>query len=176
MKAAIIGVGVLPPTRFTQRKVTHRSCMAIVGEVLHDGEPWPAICAARKRVVETAIAGVTELLNALFAGRHVRRNRYDPSRTGGRWVDAEFRIEADARDFGPLHRYRVDKGERRTVRLHPSHECPECGRFALGDTPHASAIVAHSAADPELAGQPVNEGTEANALHRAQDSHLPLFN
>ena len=74
VEATVARVLVLPPAGRAQREAPHGRPLAVVGQVLDDREPGPAVGAVGERVVVAAVARVEELATAVVAGGDVRRD------------------------------------------------------------------------------------------------------
>ena len=157
VEAAVARVLVLPPAGRAQREAPHRRPLAVVGQVLDDREPGPAVGAVGERVVVAAVAGVEQLATAVVAGGDVRRDELVGAGVG-------LALEDDERVPGR-------RPVRRDARLHLPHLIGgdvaarrRLGRQRLGKAGHrvgralsehldAGRRVEHPAAQPVPGGE-----------------------
>jgi len=68
MEAPVQRIIIFLVTGRTHGKDAHSRLFAIVGDILHDGETWATVSAVNERIAETAIQGIEEFVQAVFAG------------------------------------------------------------------------------------------------------------
>ena len=160
-----------PGSSYSRRQAAQSGKPAIVvrarsyGTDRHDREARAAVRAVDERIAVAAIGRVEELAQAVVAGRGVRgHERRPPSARVRAEHDREPGLEA-GRAGG-----RVDARhtrERRRLGRDRRDERGERARLALGLDDDAVGVVEHEPGDAVAVGQPVHEGTEADALDDA---------
>ena len=166
VKAAIDGIVVLGSAALAHLEAGHRGQRAVVGDAAHDREARAAVGAVGERVAVAAVGGIEDLGQAFGArgvvGRHQRLGRAPVLGL----EDPEAALARRRRRFDPDG---LDRRERRGLRAQPAEQLLDRLRWPLDLQHHPAAVVEHPAAEAELGGEPVHEGTKADPLDGAGD-------
>ncbi len=165
VKAPVGGILVLCPAPAAHFKVAHGGIDAIVGDRVDDAESRPAGGAVGKRISITTVAGIEDLPEALRAGSEVGEDF--PAARVAVFPGLED-LEGQAALGGALDGSdRSHDGAGRRLVAQAVEEAAGIGGGALDLDFHAGRGIAYPAGQLEVAGQSIDEGAEADALHRA---------
>ena len=168
MEAPVARVLVLGLAGRAHAELRHRRERSVVGDTADDREPRAAVGAVDEGIAKPAIAGVEELPQASLAGRRIGRDRCVSDVAVRALADREA---AGARRLELLGRDALDRRERWRVGSETIEEPGDVGVGPLDLQENAVGVVEHEAAEPELAGQPVDVRPKADALDRAVHAH-----
>ena len=178
VEAAVARVLVLPPAGRTQREAPHRRPLAVVGQVLDDGEPRAAVGAVGERVVVAPVGRVEQLAPAVVAGGDVRRDELVGAGVGVALEDDERVAGRRAVDGGArLHLPHLAGGDvaaRRRLRRQRLGEAPSRRAGApSASTSTPAEVLRTQPRSPHRGGERVDEGAKADALDDAAhaDAH-----
>ena len=173
VEAAVQRVAVLAGAALAHGEVLHGGALAVVGQLLDDGEPRPAVRAVDERVAVAAVVGVEQLARAVVAGGQVGRHERGLLHGAGvREADLEG-VEVLQRDL--LERHLLDARGRRRVLRQLDDELVEQLGLALGMDEHAVGRVEHPAVYQVLLRQSIDEGAESHPLHYAFHLYVERF-
>jgi hypothetical protein len=82
MEAAILRVLILGKARRTHGEPAHSGHGPVIGNVLNDGVSGTAVRAVDEWIPVTAVAGIMELSQAIFAHAHIRGDEGGAGVTG----------------------------------------------------------------------------------------------
>ena len=157
---------VLRRAQLAHRERRHRGARTVVGNIADDREPWPAVGAVDERVAEPPVARISELGQAVRAGRGVGGDERPPTGTGLARRDRERggAVRPHGRRGDPL-----DPRQRGRVAGQGGQEFLDHRRGPLDLSEHPVGVVADHAAEPEAGGERVHERTEADPLDDSLD-------
>ena len=152
------------------REFLHRRVLAIVGELLDDRKPRPAVRAVDKRVAVSPIVGVHKLAGAILARCQIGRN--ERGLLHGSSIRKPYLegIEALERYF--LERQLVDLRSGGRVFRKLDHELVEQLALALCVDEHAVGRIENPTVDQVFFCHTVNKGAEAHPLYDSADLNV----
>ena len=166
VEAPVLGVTVFAFAFGTHHEGGHAGARTVVGQCADDGKTRPAVGAVGKRVVPAPVARIAQFGQAGSAGGGVGA-QLGAHAVGSAALDAETFALGQAAG-GALDA--VDAGQRRCLALQRVHEIVDVSRRAGDDDEHAAAVIAYRPKQAALAGQAVDGGPKADALHNAGDA------
>ncbi len=173
VEAAVERVAVLAGAALAHGEVLHRRALAVVGQLLDDGEARPAVRAVDERVAVAPVVGVEQLAHAVVArgqvGRHERGLLH---RAGVREADLEG-VEVLQRNLLERHFFDARGGRRVLGQL--DDELVEQLRLALGMDEHAVGSVEHPTVYQVLLRHSIDEGAESHPLHDTLHLYVERF-
>ncbi len=158
-----------PRAVLAHREFLHRGVGPIVGERLDDGETRTAIGAVGKGIAKAAIVRVENFAQTILAGREVGQNERGLPALVGAFPDLEV-VVTDGIEMGRLAT--LDDGAGRLLRFQPAREIRKCFRRAFDFDEDALRRVHDPALESEFSRQPIDKGTETDALDRAAHDHF----
>jgi hypothetical protein len=170
VEAAVERIRVLAGAGGAHPEGRHGGGGPVVGDAERDGEARAAGGAVRERVPVAAVARVGELAQAVGAGGEVRRDGHPPLGRAAARLDLEGAERLDRDGLGAQRR---DHRRLRPLGAQACLEDVERGRAPERLDGHAGRVVSHPSAEAERVREPVDEGPEPHALHRAGDGDAP---
>ncbi len=170
MEPAVRRVRVLRRACVAERERSHRRPGAVVGQLVDDRGPRPAVRAVREWVAVPPVGRIGDLRKAFVAGRDVRRK--EPVHGGGvdALVDREVRREAGRGARVERHPgYSLHPRTRRRIRPEAPGEGVERAAGSGGLDLDAAGGVPDPAGEPELGCEAPHERPEPDALDHALD-------
>jgi hypothetical protein len=166
VEASVGRVLVLGAAERAHLEAGHGGQRPVVGDAADDREAGTAVRAVDERVAVAAIGRIEQLGQAALAGGGVRRDRRRGRAAGGAGHDRELLLPEGRQLLAPDP---LDPGKRRRLARQAHEEGVDRGRLSLELDRRAPHVVPDPPAQAKLAGQAVDERSEADALDRALD-------
>ena len=167
VEAPVAGIVVLAPAGGAHREAGHGRGGPVVRHAAHDREARPAVRAVDERVAEAAVGGIAQLGEAVVAGRRVGRDERVGLAARDALDDAEVALAGRLR-AGRTRRSRRQRAGR--LARQAREKALDGGRPPVHLEHDPALVVEHESAELLLAREPVDERTEADALHDALDA------
>ncbi len=167
VETAVGGIVIFPLAGGAHAKGRHGGVGAIIGHPLQDGEARPAVGAVGEGIGMAPVLGISDLGKAGRTGGQIRPDaqRCHAFRPAG--VDHEAAAAPDLWRVGDGDV--LDHRRRRRLATQRREEITSCRRWS-GELDHnAGGIVPDRTAQAMPPRQTMDEGPEADALHRAGD-------
>jgi len=142
MKASIKWVVVFRLAGWTHGKDAHGCLLAIIGNILHDGEARTTVGAVDEGIPEASIVGIEKFVKAISTGGSIRRDEGLTLGSGLTLGNSEGCLIAWRNLFS---RNGINTCQGGRLLAQGALEALKCGRGTLDLNGHTEAIIEHKA-------------------------------